>query len=163
MIQPPTDNLYKFLAIFGLVVFGFSWYVPLQKLEDYNREVAKWNTAWGPVLTRSRELDYNAREALECAIEKAESSTKRGLSKDCIEIELKRAQSDMATRDHERVIAELRGGREMLDYLGKQFTIYRNLGIAFGLVGLMLCVIGFWLWYVRLQKPLDIANQNFSP
>ena len=160
MIQPPTDNLYKFLAIFGLVVFGFSWYVPLQRLEDYNREAAKWNAAWGPILVRARELDDNAREDLQCAIEKTQSAAKKSSSKDCGEIESKSAQSKMATRDLERVMAELRGGREILDYLGKQFTIYRNLGIVFGLGGLMLCVIGFWLWYVRLQKPLDIANQN---
>jgi hypothetical protein len=25
-VRPPTDNLYKFLAIFGLVAIGFSTY-----------------------------------------------------------------------------------------------------------------------------------------
>lgn len=153
MIQPPTDNLYKFLAIFGLVVFGFSWYVPLQRLEEYGREVEKWNAAWGAIIVRVQEVGDDARAQLVCAIARARgTAARKSTSKDCSEAESKSAQSKLAARDLARAMEELRGGREMLDYLGKQFVIYRNLGIVFGIVGLMFCVAGFYLWYVRLQK-----------
>lgn len=161
MIQPPTDNLYKFLAILGLVVFGFSWYVPLQRLEEHNREVAKWNAAWGPIIGRAQELDDSARAELDCVIARARgTAARKSTSKDCSEVESKSAQSKLAARDLARAMEELRSGKEMLDYLGKQFVIYRNLGIVFGTGGLLSCVVGFWLWYVRLQKPLDLANRN---
>ena len=75
MLQPPTDNLYKFLAIFGLVLFGFSIYVPLQRLEEHSREVAKWNAQWGPMTERAFELEDAAIADLECVIEKNRGSS----------------------------------------------------------------------------------------
>lgn len=32
----PTDNLYKFMALFGLVLFGFSFYLEFETLESVN-------------------------------------------------------------------------------------------------------------------------------
>jgi hypothetical protein len=34
MFSPPTDNLYKFLAIFGLIIVMYSIYYPFQKLRE---------------------------------------------------------------------------------------------------------------------------------
>jgi hypothetical protein len=48
----------------------------------------------------------------------------------------------------------------MLDHLGAQFEMYRNLGFLTGIFGLLICVTGFRLWYVRVQQPLDMANRG---
>jgi hypothetical protein len=90
MFQPPTDNLYKFLAIFGLVLFGFSCYVPLQRLDEHAREVAKWNAAWGPILVRAQETSEVSRAELECAIEEASGHATAAARKLCSELESRR-------------------------------------------------------------------------
>lgn len=37
MFQLPTDNLYKFIALAGLVVLGFSIYLPDKRLDELRR------------------------------------------------------------------------------------------------------------------------------
>jgi len=39
----PTDNLYKFIALFGLVLFGFPHYTQFKLEWDNHREVAQSN------------------------------------------------------------------------------------------------------------------------
>lgn len=158
MLQPPTDNLYKFLAIFGLVVFGFSIFVPLQRLEEHSRELAKWNAAWTPLLQRALDSDDDEREALICAIAQAEKKRTKANSSECKHIEATRTERDQSSRDLQRAMAEQDSGRAMLAHLQQQFLIYRNIGFATAAFGLVCCVAGFWLWYVRVQRPLDAAT-----
>jgi hypothetical protein len=161
MIQPPTDNLYKFLAIFGLVLIGYSLYIPLQKLQEYGHEVVKWNAAWGPLLVRSLQMYEDDRAELVCAIAKAsDTAALKSTSKDCTEVAAKSAQTKLNRQELARATAELQGGKGMLDYLEKQYVFYRNLGLATGFIGLLLCGAGFWLWYKRVQKPLDMASKS---
>jgi hypothetical protein len=163
MIQPPTDNLYKFLAIFGLLLFGFSVYVPLQRLDEYSREVAKWNAAWGPLIVRARSADDDARAELECAIAKRRGPAIRKETLEyCREVESKSAQSKLAAKNLAIAMEELSGGKEMLEYLKRQFALYSSIGIAGAIIGAMLIFLGFYLWYVRTQRPLDMAIRSSS-
>jgi len=41
MLEPPTDNLYKFLAIFGLLIWGFSIVYPWSRMLEHEREEEK--------------------------------------------------------------------------------------------------------------------------
>ena len=159
MMQPPTDNLYKFLAVFGLILFGFSWYVPLQRLEEHNREVARWNAAWGAMMVRAQQADDGAREVLECAITKAmpNRGTATLMTKECAQVEVAKARAHVASNELSRAMKELEGGRYLLDHLGKLYATYLTLGLATGILGLLACISGFWLWYVRVQRPLDVA------
>lgn len=52
MIQPPTDNLYRFLAVSGLLVSGFSVYFPLQYLQEYNRAALEYHASRAQSLER---------------------------------------------------------------------------------------------------------------
>jgi hypothetical protein len=165
MIQPPTDNLYKFLAIFGLIVFGFSWYLPLQHLAENSREVAKWNAAWGPLLVREQQSDDSARAELECAIADAKmrEAGKQPLeSEECTLVKRARQQSQNEQKNLDVATAELRGGLATLDYLHSQAVLYLWLGVCFGLAGLIMCITGFWFWYLRLQRYLDADAASTS-
>jgi hypothetical protein len=51
-MQPPTDNLYKFLAIFGLLVSAFSIYVPMLRYMEFNRLSARSDAIYGPTTVR---------------------------------------------------------------------------------------------------------------
>ena len=67
MRQPPTDNLYKFIAIFGLVLVIGSGYVLLDKSANYERQVATWSAAWVPLVERIHAANENAIKRLDCA------------------------------------------------------------------------------------------------
>lgn len=47
-----------------------------------------------------------------------------------------------------------RAGSEFLVYEGFSYVVTWA-AIVLGLLGLVLTTFGFWLWYVRVQKPLD--------
>ncbi|KAI5913786.1 hypothetical protein [Thauera sp. 2A1] len=155
MMQPPTDNLYKFLAIFGLIVFGFSFYLPLQRLEEHSRELAKWNAAWGPMLERAVQADDDSRTDLVCAIAEAEKVRPQINSQECKGVAATRVQRANASRDLQIAMTELQSGKHMLSHLQRQFETYRTISIVTGLLGLLVCTAGFWFWYVRVQRPLD--------
>ncbi|MEO8009445.1 MAG: hypothetical protein ABI728_13135, partial [Betaproteobacteria bacterium] len=56
-MRPPTDNLYKFLAIFGLIVVGFCVYMPLQRLEAFARNSVLLSAAYQPMFDPLRVVD----------------------------------------------------------------------------------------------------------
>lgn len=155
MIQAPTDNLYKFLAIFGLLVLGFSVYVPLEKYVELGREVAKWSAAWKPFSVRARLGSDDAREQLRCAIEIRDGKAKRERLKYCRELEANAAHFEKESRARQVELAELEAAKIVLERLAEQYMLYRNIGIALGVTGLLMSSGGFWLWYRRVQKQLD--------
>jgi hypothetical protein len=57
MQWPSTNNLYRSIAIFGLVVVIGSTHVLLDKFRDYNRQREAWNAAshelWVQALERT--------------------------------------------------------------------------------------------------------------
>lgn len=45
MFTPPTDNLYKFFAIAGLILLVFSLYYPKKLVEEVSSEIIKLNAS----------------------------------------------------------------------------------------------------------------------
>lgn len=161
MIQPPTDNLYKFLAIFGLVVFGFGCYLPLQKLESLDSEVAKWRSAWGPMITRLEIQNDWAREDLDCAIDYSESKRLGSAPSDhCVKAFAARDKREADSRELQIAVDALKSDQYRLDFLQGQYVLWRNIGIAAALLGIVCSAAGFWLWYVRVQRPIDLAGNK---
>jgi hypothetical protein len=161
MMQPPTDNLYKFLSIFGLIVFGFSLYLPIQRLEEHSRETARWSAAWGPLVAQLRDMDDDARKELECAIIRRERGVAANVQS-CKESDSSKAQRDKSFRQVQLAISELNSGKHNLIFLEAQFDWYRQLGIVTGAFGLFCCAVGFRFWYIKVQKPLDVAALRVS-
>ncbi len=158
VIQPPTDNLYKLVAIFGLIVWGFSFYIPLQKLDEAQLEFAKWNAEWNPILFRALDVDNNAREQLECAIADAKVSVNDpNPDQYCEAIEAKFLEQKLAASNLELNMAELRGRKNIVDELEKRYDRYRCYGLVCTFVGFVTMILGFWCWYVKVQRPLDLA------
>ena len=153
-MRPPTDNLYKFLAIFGLILVGFSAYIPLHALEAYSRSGLLVDLAYGPIIDRLRTVDDYSRAKLECAISGRNQVSK---ASPCDKLPKIKAATDLANTE----LVLLRAKVEMLEvernFLSRQYILYFIIGVVLGSIGFLLCVTGFWLWYVRLQRFLDAA------
>jgi hypothetical protein len=159
-MRPPTDNLYKFLAIFGLIVVGFSIYIPLQRLEAFSRSNVLIDSALWPMFDRQDVLmDYvNARH--DCLIEKEKNNGQATKPGACKELLRKKAAADAATADLVNLRRQLEPLEMERNFLYQQYVMYSRIGIVLGCIGAILCVVGFWLWYVRLQKFLDEAMRR---
>ena len=124
-MRPPTDNLYKFLAIFGLIVVGFSIYIPLQRLEAFSRSNVLIDSALGPMFDRLDALDDYETARHDCFMNEKEKkngqATKPG---PCAEMLRKKAAADVAKAD----LVNLRGQLKPLEiernFLYQQYVVY---------------------------------------
>lgn len=162
MLQAPTDNLYKFLAIFGLIMFGFSIYVPLQRLEAYGISNTNLETAYEPLFEKLSIIDDASRTKLQCAINQTERGTtnKANSHGACIELMNAMEKSEKAREDLISLRSKINQLEHERSFFYKQYYFYLCLGVVAGCIGLILCVAGFWLWYIRLQRFLDAAAQK---
>lgn len=161
-MQPPTDNLYKFLAIFGLVIFGFSIYVPLQRLEAYGRSSVQLAAAYESFIERLKITDDAARAELECAINQSKKNegTKVDNFSACDQVIEARATATRVRAEFEALQTQIKSLEYDRNFLYKQYRLYLHMGFVAGSIGFGLCIVGFWLWYVRLQKFLDAAARR---
>ena len=135
-LTPPTDNLYKFVAISGLVLlFGAPVYwatFELQLQERRTEAIVAFEKSWPPAeyffSPKPDDTPENARvrerwEALRNAVEAAE---------------VRNARATARLHQFERLDRGLSA-----------------LAIVLALAGLAAALVGFRLWYVRVQRPQD--------
>ena len=158
-MQPPTDNLYKFLAIFGLLVGAFSVYVPLLRYVEFNRLSHRTNAIYGPMIEPLKILDDEARAELECAIYQAYIRDKQQPPKldPCPMVSAAKAKSAPARAELERLRAQVAPLEVERSSLWQEYILFLYVGIAGFIAGVAMCIAGFWLWYIRLQRYLDAA------
>ena len=135
--QPPTDNLYKFIAIAGLLVSalgGTFAYVSAGRID------ATLVAIEGRVAEDSLEVRYVREDAADTSLTRAER--------------LRRA------RDVERRVA--RRGAEVAalrkTYDGSKWTLISCVLWIF--IGMAIAFKGFQLWYIRLQQFQDEIVSN---
>ncbi len=163
MLQPPTDNLYKFLAIFGLIVMALSLYTPLQRLETLERNNMQRSIMYKPIIEKAKALDGIARTELECAIHEAGEdigNDNASVDNPCVRAERAKIGAITAKKDLEVSVEKVTSLEAEHAFLLSQYQLYRTLGVVAGLTGAVLCIAGFWLWYIRLQRYLDIAARE---
>ena len=144
----PTDNLYKFLAIFGIVICIFSIYIYQNKYNLYTEEffeVRKEFAKYGPMLDRVTLL-----------LERIETDP-----------------SDKSLPENKKLFAatldaidklnqEIKTGHEIAEYskekeerAWEEIRILWKYSKIFFFIGVLMSIVGFYLWYVKVQKPLD--------
>ncbi|HXU26973.1 MAG TPA: zinc ribbon domain-containing protein [Bacteroidia bacterium] len=158
---PPTDSLYKFMAISGIIlmiVFGFLIFNPLHSDQErcikYNEEVALLNIQRDIL---KEELEYSIRHDPQfdsTHLSKGEIKKyiieyvyrNEAFKKKANEIKIKNAEmaSKLATIEAYR---KLRTEVE----LTYAFLLYS---------GEIISIIGFILWYTRAQKPIDVIEKQ---
>ena len=136
----PTDNLYKFLAVSGLVIFIFSQVLPVIRISEIRMKLVEVRTQSNILKVLSEELEEDI------AIWKNKTSLtpeeKDSFRKRLIEIRIK--------------TAELRGRFEQVESLNRDLDYLMILFWGGLLIGVGISVLGFLAWYFIVQKPNDL-------
>lgn len=137
--QPPTDNLYKFIAIFGLVLFivgvGLPTYA-IRDLADKEQELV------GRTEATTRDVIFKTADLL--SKDKFESHEQKMAALD-------QAGKDVAAfakKSHEAAAQQSQWQRDYAKWLSKS-------GERLAVLSLVVMVFGFALWYYRVQRKQD--------
>ena len=147
---PPTDNLYKFMAILGLILLSSTIVIIIRMQDKSDKDFARvgliglikvdlavlgWHEATGPPKTLKTDE----------AIENWRSAQKE--KKEELETQLRKLEVS---------------GLELEEFAASSRVRQRWARIAYVLVpiALVLTIVGFSLWYMRLQKFLDMYIRN---
>jgi len=148
----PTDNLYKFMAIFGLVIIisGFYFYTTI--IDKYSLAASSLIKEEG-ILKIETEYLSDEVALLETRIEIANGQGDKNILNNvladykAVKDELK--QKEIARESIEQKIYDL-------EFIEKDVNAIK--AYHFGAIGLgmVLMVYGFWLWYSKLQYYQDL-------
>ena len=147
----PTDNLYKFISLSGLVLLVTAIIVPLRIQDEIDRDsprievilstkanlaVLRWNQAAPPPDTLKTEE----------AIEKWRASQKTRQ----MELEDRLRKLEVSGAEYEEFCSAMQ--------IKRRWVI---ISYVIGIVGVALMGLGFTLWYIRLQQHQDkiVLNQ----
>ena len=182
---PPTDNLYKFMAISGLMFLALSL-VPFLlnfKLNEMriqrDKEFDLSNIGQKDTLRKDQiELDYKKSvlgqvftpnlsptdeekiydEFLEGEFSKLSLEMKRIKVLKKVAIESQSLSEKIKKLDIEST--ERVSGNELIRYYDDQIYTLTTITLVTSILGLFLAMSGFYLWYVKLQKPSDLVLEN---
>ncbi len=164
----PTDNLYKFFAIAGLIIVGFSAYYTetlLRTLQadgiDIATDLAVGKAEMEFWQSREKKLENITKNSI------ARQQSRRKPDPDKLELtystqELKSIEdeTERLRRDLRITDAKILGKLQKADKLTSQIKeIFFFAKVLIG-IGLILTTSGFCLWYLNVQKPLDIKLKN---
>jgi hypothetical protein len=140
----PTDNLYKFLALSGLALLVFSVVYSTTRMTELRIRQAETRSQL-KILTLEikvieKELDQ-AKQVQPSSTEQLAILSNRGLQG-----QIKTAQ--ISSYNEQTMV--------LVEELGF-FMLFLYIGMFFGLT---MAVVGFWLWYHKVQRPLDLIAQK---
>ena len=139
----PTDNLYKFMATFGLALFLAGWIVPTRLLDDFALVQTREATRSAFLYLEVQALDDRMHKALERYGSHAE-----------IPADLARHFTSEIER-FDSIRTEMQITANEIDERRGRIRVWAWAGRLAMLAGAILMITGFYLWYHRVQKPLD--------
>jgi len=181
-IKPPTDNLYKFLAIFCLGIFLASITAPflyenkvteqqLELLRDASIHVTNaqdWKQAGDEMRRASARSDEEFKRLNEAVDKRLKGQLSASEVQLAFEKEAK-ARSDLresirVLRDGvakwEKETADVEFKRNLLENRKDNARVMRGVCVLGAIVSLLLSSIGFRLWYKRSQRYYDIVARK---
>lgn len=151
LMTPPTDSLYKFLAILGLVLAAWAVSFPWKQAYEYELKVAELKCA---------ELQRNIKvEKINTTLDGLKVERARLEKVNDSEAELKIAAVDK--RKQQLYIDKLEAQQpvdekvEVLKVLSRAQTTYQHVAYAGTSLGVVLSFVGFICWYFRIQRHID--------
>lgn len=150
MISPPTDSLYKFIAIAGvvMVIWGsaFSW----GKEYEYRLMLADYAADTERVSQHSSALKqkYDLLVKERAAVDRQASGAKKLLAA----IDQKKAEIYVQVIEAGFPITK---DKQRIEIMSEAMMVYRITGWVSIIAGIFMVLAGFWMWYHRLQKHVD--------
>lgn len=156
----PTDNLYKFLAIFGLIIFLASIY-----LNGMIEEKTHQTASQVEFLENKNRFD-----SLNVAYEKAkldqlmkkhkiehEENPHTAIDEDKMILEIDKYQIEQ-NKYSDSTLELLKKEKELVFYARRQF-VYFIYYVILGFCGILCMIIGFRLWYIKHQVYIDAERK----
>lgn len=145
MITPPTDNLYKFISIAGLVLFFISISFPFSKASNLAVKQAELWGQYERLKVDAQSLNGELMVAV-ADLNKVTQSQYKELQQKFQNQNVKRTEVET----NEKVVAVFR----------QEIRFYTWIGIIGATVGFFMAVTGFVFWYKRVQKFEDAILQK---
>jgi hypothetical protein len=135
--KPPTDNLYKFLALSGVLLVIFTLYLPFSMMNELRLMI---DLLQPEASSLEAKVDFwnEDKEILEA---------RQSIASDEEKEDLEQRKRILETR-----IAFANAKMEAINRLGKQMMVYEKYIKVFAVFGWCLVFLGFGLWYSKLQK-----------
>jgi len=135
----PTDNLYKFVALVGVVILIGASYFPIVKAREYQLSMVKLE---GQLRLLNLELEYLKEKATH--LKSDQDNTGHNRTELIYEAhQLKMKHEKLKTKSEELRVLEL-------DYVF--FSSMQRIGM---LMGILTGILGFSLWYFKIQRYQD--------
>jgi hypothetical protein len=166
MIKPPTDSLYKFMAISGLLLLVFCLIYPEQRRFEVNIEKARIDgelkilISDNEVLKQDLELlmddlkDHKDR-AQKMAENRGTATELTGLQKRQDELERKKLEQFEKERAFKTKLLEIQTKIMLLNTTESFASWLAYLSKVGFVVGACLMISGFLFWYLKVQQPQD--------
>ncbi len=177
----PTDNLYKFMALSGLVLIIASYFplyhgwmtgVDLEKVKGENKLIEQevnWVQQELDILDRQMD-NFITRTAERTGMSESEITAVLNNGQSLVEIskglkdeEAKWKELESKFREHLKLFREqiikqiqLSSNLDVINYRLKAMLQLKRLAYISSFVGGLLTVWGFGLWYTKLQVPQDL-------
>lgn len=166
---PPTDNLYKFMAIAGVLIFLLSWW-PLYLLYDIGRQrialkgdidVIKIEARYVEALLENvkDELWWERLRDDDTTPGETESKEKERPVDQIKRMYARTEEVSARNRDVEIKNRQLTAKLDTLEYLSRVYEPLRILALIGMFASITLAYVGFKFWYTRVQKHLDREYQ----
>jgi hypothetical protein len=140
----PTDNLYKFTALAGVAICIFSFLTPMDRWSEFAKLLAE--TEADLVFLQAQVSNFN--EDTQHKLKYPDSQVVR--ADELIDRSIKQRES------LNKVERQISYAKSLRDLLMEQMRVFWSL---FSL-GLCMSLIGFLLWYIKVQRPQDLATEK---
>jgi hypothetical protein len=160
MISPPTDNLYKFLAVLGLLIAGssgaFWWNASndfdafFESNEEYINTMFERTEAYGRFAAKTNEgiTIYNSVQGDVNSLSEAQKQELDAILQDSEKLKIETgALLDVNPAKRLTINAKL-----------NKYQWVRNISVLGGAFGGLVSVFGFYFWHVRLQRHIDYLH-----
>lgn len=160
MMSPPTDNLYKFCAISGLIIFFFSFYYPFTKIQNIQLDTIN--------LEKENEIFNIDNEYLQRKIDTMKIQIEAAINENLDDLAYVQKYPDHKNKIEE-IDENIKNQRKKQIYINKNVSIikknffwldvYNTLGIFPPIVGVFIAIYGFAKWH-KTQKMIDEKLKN---
>lgn len=153
MITAPTDSLYKFLAIVGVVMVLWGVIFPWKKSLDYNLKLAELKTEIEYCSLKAKEYET----AYKLISNNADQSN--GVVNSNNEVSIKKRDLYIKYLESQMPLDKK---IQTLSIIKETQIQYKLVGLASVAIGLIITIFGFYFWYTKIQKYVDQEIVNNS-
>lgn len=164
----PTDNLYKFQALSGVIIVLLSFYVTIDRINEVRLKILE-STEEAKIIGAKTSALSERIETLKNIIENTVHRQNDKHTKDITKVEITYTNSEIKelfievyekNLMHKIEQVKNESSIEKAKYLHEESKRIFKMGVFASIIGFVMSITGFRWWYFRVQKPLDKLLKN---